>query len=1243
MLWYLIKTLILTVFSFVIIYFYYFTNSSHIENFDWYLSYIIIIWIIYAIYKYFQFEFSEKKASFSFAKISWFFLVNLLTLSVLFFWYNDLSVWNWLILFSKIIFYSILPILILLISYWFWKKITWYLDFVKEENYIYNFLISISLGFLSFIFILDIFWVLGFYNLFIVFWILIWFIIFSCKEIIAWIKTLFWFKIEFDIEEWSYLKLISTEFLFIVSSIVLAVNLISIVRPFPIGWDDLWVYMNYPHLMAEAWNLLSLWAMYAWQTFTWIWYMFWNPTQAFFLNNIWWFLSFIALILISSDLLKSNKKTFINIPMLVWTMFVVMPMVVFQQAKDMKLDPALFFFSIVSVYLLIKYYLKIDNISYLEKIKNFAKDKILHKNFNKSNLLLIFIIWLLAWFAFSIKFTSLLLISALIWLIFYSRLGLIWFAWYLAIYFAIFTKANLWSMMNVVVNPNNIVWFETNFFLISWIIWLWLFAYSLFKNKWIIKKFFLELFVFLAWVFLVLTPWLWKNISESFPNITISSILNWKSDSYSLDRTKLYTQEELDIIEENKVWKVTSEWTTTNEDFWRYFGYEKWVNNYIKLPWNLTMQVNQAWEYTDIWYLLLALLPVILLFLVYRKEYFSYLIIVVLFIELLVFIKPDSALIQKEKLSSISETNISLIFEKNNNVFKDLKFNNDIYDIEFSDYISDADINTLVNEENSFDSVKKKAIEMFYKELNAKVIDPSLWQKLIITSTDLSDEDYNYLSELREEYNKYFSFKSDINSFLVLEKFINDNSSLFEEWEKEKIISIWKENRNFNQTISDFFAKNNLPAWYIIVFLFFLVPTLFLLLTLKDDKKDEDNEKVKIFKKNLVFLSFYTFLWTISAFWIVWYWITMYFSFLLMIAVWAFYMLSYKETDDEKTFYAKMIWALIFALIILIYIVNSVFPHSFTNLKWASYANYKSWNIVTLTNANFIYHPEYLKILYYLNIDDSKREEFLKTYLEEDIVKAVSWIEKADIYTIKATLTEIINKKHVLAKQAETSLNNLYKNISNPSDEFKSKDIIYRIWTFLKYHISENNNRLLEDSLITNFNDYIFNINLSETIKNFKTLWIKYLLVDLNAATIDKDERHHLTSRYEKLLYTFSSQELELVETDSLCLKLALEQYSKSNKSLEDRQRFITIAWVNYESYDEDNNQISRSIKLYECYNEIYNLIVEDKIDENNYSYFNQINLYIKQNIENFQTEKQIYSLIQQQVKSWYKALFKIN
>lgn len=1250
---YLIKTLILAVFSFVIIYFYYFGNSLHIENFDWYLPYLIVVWIIYAIYKYFQFEFSEKKAEFSLLKIFGLFLLHLFILCVLFFSYNNLGFGNWLALFFKILFFSFVPLLIILISLSFWKKVTSYLSGVHNESSIYKFLISLWVWFFSFVFLLDIIWILGFYNLFIVFLILVWFWAFSYKELLSTLKGIIDYKFEIDIEEGSYLKLISTEFLFLVSTLVLSVSLISIVRPFPIGWDDLWVYMNHPHLMAEAGSIIALWQMYAWQTFTGIGYMFWSPTQAFFLNNVWGFLSFIVLILVTSDLLnlplKSRGvpvgggvfqyKSFINIPLLIWTIFISMPMIVFQQAKDMKLDAWLFFISVISLYLIFKYYLNLDNYSYLEKVKSFVNDKILHKSFNRSNLLIILVVWLLAWFAFSIKFTSLLLISAIIWLIFFVRLWFIWFVWYLAIFFAIFTKANLWKMMNVVVNPENILWFETKFALISWSIGILLLAYAFFRNKKIIKKTLLELWVFILWIFIALAPWLWKNIVESYPNISVWTIISWKANVYKLDNTLIHSKEELEEIKKQKTNEsMSAEWTAWNEDLWRYFGYETWVNNYIKLPWNLTMQVNQAWEYTDIWFLFLALLPVLFLFLPFRRKEYAYLIVVLLILELLVFIKVDNKLIDNNDLGNVSETTRNIIFIPNDKVFKDDDSGKNIYDINVANYISASDIQALVNENNTFDIVNAKAKELFYEELRLKVLNNELWKDIVLTTSSLSDNDFELIKELRLLKNNYSTFRNDIDSIVALEKTISKNNL---ESEKDFLIWLWKNNRNLNQVVSDFLSSFNLPNWYFVILLIFLLPVLFLIFTLDSDNKKE-YLKLNLFKLNLVFASFYTFLWTISAYWIVWYWITMYFSFLLFIAIWAYYLSRYNDDSSEKEFYIKLFWTLVFSLIILIYFVNSVFPHTFNNLKWAWYDKYKTWEITTI-NAPYLYHSEYLKILYHLNIAKDKREDFLNEFIEDDIKKVVDGITKMDIYTVNTLLKEISAKYANLKWPAQKSLNNLYKNISNPTEEFKNEVWIYRIGTFLRYHISENHKRLLEDSLIFSFNDYIYNPNINKTVENLKKLWLWYLLVDLNAPTIDKDERHNLTTRYEKLLSIFTSDKLELIETDSLCLKLALEEFNKSEKFSEDRERFITIAWVNYESYTEDWKTIARWTKLMECYKTINNLIKEEKIDSENYNYLLNINNYIKQNKEQFKTDNEIYKLLQGQVTHWYKVLFGIK
>jgi hypothetical protein len=51
-----------------------------------------------------------------------------------------------------------------------------------------------------------------------------------------------------------------------------------------------------------------------------------------------------------SELLNNGKKKMLAIPIILTAMFYSMPMIIFQQAKDMKLDTGLFFISVIGLY-----------------------------------------------------------------------------------------------------------------------------------------------------------------------------------------------------------------------------------------------------------------------------------------------------------------------------------------------------------------------------------------------------------------------------------------------------------------------------------------------------------------------------------------------------------------------------------------------------------------------------------------------------------------------------------------------------------------------------------------------------------------------------------------------------------------------------------------------------------------------------------------------------------------------------
>lgn len=97
----------------------------------------------------------------------------------------------------------------------------------------------------------------------------------------------------------------------------------------------------------------------------------------------------------------------------------------------------------------------------------------------------------------------------------------------------------------------------------------------------------------------------------------------------------------------------------------------------------------------------------------------------------------------------------------------------------------------------------------------------------------------------------------------------------------------------------------------------------------------------------------------------------------------------------------------------------------------------------------------------------------------------------------------------------------------------------------MTYFIINNRTRFLEDSLLFDFNDYIYDENPAVAVERMRKMGARFFLTDLNAATIDKDPRHALTTRFENLLRTMTAQDMELVATDSTCLKVAVEDAKK--------------------------------------------------------------------------------------------------
>jgi hypothetical protein len=138
---------------------------------------------------------------------------------------------------------------------------------------------------------------------------------------------------------------------------LISINCINIVRPFPIGWDDLGVYMNFPKILAYSESTLHQ-GMVLWQSFVGVGFMHGSATQAFFLNELGGILALAAVYagityfldrLTTPEHQEHSGIFSIHLPLFAVASYASMPMVIFQLAKDMKLDSGLLAISIVAL------------------------------------------------------------------------------------------------------------------------------------------------------------------------------------------------------------------------------------------------------------------------------------------------------------------------------------------------------------------------------------------------------------------------------------------------------------------------------------------------------------------------------------------------------------------------------------------------------------------------------------------------------------------------------------------------------------------------------------------------------------------------------------------------------------------------------------------------------------------------------------------------------------------------------
>lgn len=1081
---------------------YYSTNFSsinHIEvatGFSWYLISLIVVYVWYKIYSIF---FSGKRViKYNFFHIFWFSLLHYLILcisytsvaqsqlSALFGGTSPSSI----ILFTHSLWLLLYPILLVVIVRSLWATIlNQIIEGWKNEPLRLRFPVEVTSGFFLFSSSLLMMGCVGLYTLTWLLVLLAIIIVISIPWIIQTYNEILKTSASFDNHNlnWSAIqifspRLLSVEIAFILVSFLIGVSLINAIRPMPIGWDDLGAYMNFPKIMALSWEYIQWAWMYAWQIITGTGYLFsYIAAQAFYVNQLWGILAVITITAwLSLIFEEKNKKYLLSLPLILAAIFYAMPMNIFQQAKDMKLDPALLFISISAFLLLFASWREWNSL--------------------RKNLSLIGLAGILVGFAFSVKFTTLMLIMGWLWFITYRKLSIFGFFGFFFLFLALFTQFGLWKIMNVWMPTDN-PWLITTASLTLTFLGVISLGISYVQfNKQQFKEMILGSLVFIFSIVIWLSPWLVKNLTESKPweivtsdkSVIINAALNWSGGNLNTDFLKIYTPEEYKKREDSaKNAAITSDWKSQNEDLWRYFGYEKWLNNYLLLPANLTFQKNQSWEFTEITFIFLAFIPAILLFVRWRKWLYAW------------------------------------------------------------------------------------------------------WVALLL-------------------------------GFMFLYYF----------------------SKAWNPILLEFFWKYELPVWYAIILVFNII---FLIFSHYWIEKNTINSRLK---EIIITLGVYWFLFWISAFGIVWYGILVYFLFLALIGLAAMNFVSYDEKDesDADLLSVKVTITLIFVIFILTYFIRSALPHGWNNLKEASYNEFK-YKILNQEEAIFAYRQDYVTPIATLNV--ANLDSLMKNVKSQATAKELITLFSSDklngigIRDFSYILFSLSNTKNLeVAADAKKLWNMLYKSILYPDKSIRNEWGIYRIGTFMTYLIDRNRQRYYDDSLVFSFETYFYDKSPEVTIDRMKKLWIKYLLVDLNAATIDKDPRHVLTTRFEHLLHTMKARNLKLVDTDNLCLRFAIDMYKNGN--LQTPDSYIDIAWTNSESYRTESwSEVSiwRWQKQGRCFNLVLKTLHEDNDALAKYPYLTPV----KESVEAEQTtnegtlsQDKLRAIFSQHFSQSWFALFEV-
>lgn len=412
--------------------------------------------------------------------------------------------------------------------------------------------------------------------------------------------------------------------------LIMALNFCYTTRPFPIGFDDLNLYMNTPKLIAGYEGLTQGGDAYNWSLVMSLGFVLYKSAAvAILLSVLPGILTLFVIYRIARNLDITREWALVAC-----SLFYTMPNIIWQSRNDAKVDLALTFVTLCAVLLLMEYYKNRSSIS--------ETTAILKKQFSTLNS-----VWLLSGlllgYAFGIKYTSMMVIFGFMTYLFYMTAGKwaavgMFFMNFAVIFGLKLTRFAAFEAESVLLGITPLV--IASGFLI--------FAFIKKRNE-LIRAVSLSI-IFAVSIGITFVPWAIKNVSEH-GSVSFTNILTGKSPAPLLypemkssqgtlgerlpdpenpdpsarlaailipeiDISGFFSKPELLAQNESPapepgVKKETPKYTDKYEEIRRYLGYETGVVRFISLPYDLAMKANVKLWSADTGIIFLLLLPLL--------------------------------------------------------------------------------------------------------------------------------------------------------------------------------------------------------------------------------------------------------------------------------------------------------------------------------------------------------------------------------------------------------------------------------------------------------------------------------------------------------------------------------------------------------------------------------------------------------------------------------------------------------